>query len=97
MSSKESNTPHGIVTAFPNYASSKQEQANLPGLESKMDPLAEHLKVEKFDNEGKPYLEEYKGTGRLAGKNALITGGDSGIVSTLFISGTSSRSSLLIF
>lgn len=71
MSANESNTPHGIVTAFPNYASSAQSQDSLPGLESKMKPLAEHIKVEKWDNEGKPYLEEYKGTGKLQGKNAV--------------------------
>jgi len=79
MSANDSNTSHGIMTAFPNYASSAQTQKSLPGLESKMEPLAEHIKVEKWDNQGNPYLEEYKGTGRLQGKNALITGGDSGI------------------
>lgn len=44
-----------------------------------MDPLAEHVQLEKWDDDGKPYLEEYKGNGKLTGKTALITGGDSGI------------------
>lgn len=38
-----------------------------PGLASKMDPRPDHGET------------SYKGTGRLAGKRALITGGDSGI------------------
>lgn len=44
-----------------------------------MDPLAEHLLLEKWDGEGKPYLTEYKGSGKLQGKTAIVTGGDSGI------------------
>nr|WP_111299720.1 SDR family oxidoreductase [Paracoccus saliphilus] len=43
-----------------------QEQA-APGLAQKMDPLPDHGET------------SYRGTGRLAGKRALITGGDSGI------------------
>jgi NAD(P)-dependent dehydrogenase (short-subunit alcohol dehydrogenase family) len=44
-----------------------QEQHRQPGLESKMTPKPEAEK------------EEYKGSGKLRGKVALITGGDSGI------------------
>jgi hypothetical protein len=77
MSAEDSNTPHGIMTAYGNYHPQKQKQ-ELPGLDSKMEPLAEHVKVEKWDNEGKPYLEEYKGTGKLDGKRCIVTGGDSG-------------------
>lgn len=47
--------------------------------DAKMSPLASHTKVEKWDNDGKPYLVEYEGADRLKGKSALITGGDSGI------------------
>lgn len=44
-----------------------------------MSPLASHTKVEKWDDDGKPYLEEYQGSNRLKGKTAIVTGGDSGI------------------
>jgi hypothetical protein len=44
-----------------------------------MDPLAEHTRLEKWDENGKPYLEEYKGSEKLKNKKVLITGGDSGI------------------
>jgi hypothetical protein len=50
-----------------------QEQ-NLPGLDKKMDPLAKHTLIECWDNDGKPYLKEYKGSGKLEGKTALVTG-----------------------
>lgn len=42
----------------------KQEE---PGLDSKLEPLAEHG------------IQTYKGSGKLTGRRALITGGDSGI------------------
>lgn len=35
----------------------KQEQ-NLPGLDTKMKPYAEHTKLEDWDNDGKPFLRE---------------------------------------
>jgi NAD(P)-dependent dehydrogenase (short-subunit alcohol dehydrogenase family) len=44
----------------------KQTQPE-PGLDSKLEPLADHG------------LDTYEGSGRLAGRKALITGGDSGI------------------
>lgn len=44
----------------------RQEQP-FPGLASRMDPLPDHGET------------SYRGTGRLVGKRALITGGDSGI------------------
>ncbi|RDW64523.1 uncharacterized protein DSM5745_09934 [Aspergillus mulundensis] len=47
---------------------------NTPGLESKMQPASESTKLETSDG-----IAEYKGSGKLAGKKALITGGDSGI------------------
>jgi len=67
-----------ILTAYKHYAPEAQEQ-ELPGGEGDMEPLAEHLKIELWDEKGKPYLEEYQGSGRLKGKTVLITGGDSGI------------------
>ena len=44
-----------------------QQQANVPGLTAPMDPQPDHGE------------ESYVGHGRLAGKAAIITGGDSGI------------------
>lgn len=51
----------------------------LPGKDVDMSPLAEHTRVERWTREGKPYLEEYRGCGKLEGKAAIVTGGDSGI------------------
>jgi NAD(P)-dependent dehydrogenase (short-subunit alcohol dehydrogenase family) len=45
----------------------KKQQQEPPGLASKMDPKPDHGE------------KSYKGSGRLAGRKALITGGDSGI------------------
>lgn len=44
-----------------------QSQDHQPGVEGKMKPLAVHIR------------SDYKGSGKLTGKKALITGGDSGI------------------
>jgi hypothetical protein len=44
-----------------------QQQDQVPGREGAMDPKADHGE------------QSYKGSGRLAGKKAIITGGDSGI------------------
>ncbi len=54
------------VTEYPRPPFPKQEQP-WPGLASKMDPRPDHGET------------SYKGSGRLAGRKALITGGDSGI------------------
>ncbi|HEX3356193.1 MAG TPA: SDR family oxidoreductase [Tepidisphaeraceae bacterium] len=45
----------------------KPQHQNAPGLASKMDPRPDHGET------------SYKGSGKLAGRKALITGGDSGI------------------
>lgn len=45
----------------------KQEQHHQPGVETKMNPEPEYIKA------------HYKGSGKLEGKKAIITGGDSGI------------------
>jgi NAD(P)-dependent dehydrogenase (short-subunit alcohol dehydrogenase family) len=54
------------VDKYPKPPFSKQPQ-QVPGLASKMDPQPDHGE------------KSYKGYGRLAGRKALITGGDSGI------------------
>jgi len=44
-----------------------------------MDPIAEWTRLECWDDAGKPFLKEYVGGGKLQGKKAIVTGGDSGI------------------
>ncbi|MEI6947138.1 SDR family oxidoreductase [Paraflavisolibacter sp. H34] len=64
------NEPPGELedprTKYPSPPFKEQPQP-WPGLAGKMDPLPDHGE------------ESYKGSGRLAGRKALITGGDSGI------------------
>src|SRR5436309_15644990 len=54
------------TTKYPRPPFKKQEQP-WPGLAGKMDPKPDHGE------------QTYKGSGRLAGRKALITGGDSGM------------------
>ena len=64
-----SRCPHHLATAERRrrqQAGSRQKQAE-PGLDSKLTPQADHGE------------NLYVGSGRLSGRNALITGGDSGI------------------
>ncbi|KAI9631936.1 putative oxidoreductase [Dioszegia hungarica] len=68
-----------IVTAYKTLLDIKPQEQNLPGKDTNMDPLAEFTKLECWDESGKPYLKEYVGSGKLKGKTAIITGGDSGI------------------
>ncbi|KAM0689789.1 hypothetical protein Q7P36_010660 [Cladosporium allicinum] len=51
------------------------QSQNHPGLESKMDPLPEVDQVPTYDGG----MQTYKAAGKLQGRKALITGGDSGI------------------
>jgi NAD(P)-dependent dehydrogenase (short-subunit alcohol dehydrogenase family) len=55
-----------MSTQEPEPPFAKQQQA-VPGTTAEMDPKPDHGE------------ESYRGTGRLAGKRAIITGGDSGI------------------
>ncbi|KAK7053078.1 hypothetical protein VNI00_004399 [Paramarasmius palmivorus] len=66
------------ITAYKNSVELTPQSQSLPGLDKNLSPGAEHSKVEYWDN-GKPYLKEYEGSGKLKGKKAIITGGDSGI------------------
>jgi len=70
--------PEEIITAYDIAVPEKQAQS-LPGLDKEMRPHLEYTKIEKWDDDGKPYLEEYKGSEKLKGKTAIVTGGDSGI------------------
>ncbi|KAF8167300.1 NAD(P)-binding protein [Crassisporium funariophilum] len=67
-----------IITAY-DVAVPKKQQQPLPGLDKKMSPHLEYTKLEHWDDEGKPSLREYKGSDKLKGKTAIVTGGDSGI------------------
>ena len=58
--------PPNPVTEYPKPPFPKQQQP-WPGLASRMDPRPDHGET------------SYKGSGRLAGRKALITGGDSGM------------------
>ncbi len=69
METRNDNTTTAVpnpVTQYPRPPYPKQEQ-QMPGSEKKMDPQPDHGE------------RSYKGTGKLAGRKAIITGGDSGI------------------
>ncbi|KAG8824188.1 hypothetical protein FRC19_002300 [Serendipita sp. 401] len=74
MSSKQE-----VITAYEGLKNIAAQSQSLPGVDADMSPNAEHSKQEYWDENGKPYLKEYQGTGKLTNKKALITGGDSGI------------------
>ncbi|KAF5385068.1 hypothetical protein D9615_001254 [Tricholomella constricta] len=67
-----------IITAYSVAVPHKQAQ-DMPGLDKHISPGVEYTKLELWDDQGKPSLVEYKGSGKLRGKTAIITGGDSGI------------------
>ncbi|EIN06817.1 NAD(P)-binding protein [Punctularia strigosozonata HHB-11173 SS5] len=67
-----------VITAYSVAVPNKQQQS-LPGLDKDMNPGLEYSKQEVWDDEGKPHLVEYVGAGKLKGKTAIVTGGDSGI------------------
>ncbi|ESK82847.1 tropinone reductase 1 [Moniliophthora roreri MCA 2997] len=70
--------PDKPITAYKNSVELPPQSQSLPGSDKDLAPEAEHSKVEYWDN-GRPYLKEYEGSGKLKGKKAIITGGDSGI------------------
>src|SRR3569833_1401372 len=68
-SPQNTNAPAGLedpVGKYPKPPFNRQSQP-WPGLASKMDPVPDHGE------------RSYKGSGRLAGRKALLTGGDSGM------------------
>jgi hypothetical protein len=52
-------------------APSAAQSQNTPGLEKNMQPASEATKLETPSG-----IDEYRGSGKLAGKKALITGGE---------------------
>ncbi|KAJ7152277.1 hypothetical protein C8R43DRAFT_1003988 [Mycena crocata] len=73
------------ITAYKASVDLPPQTQKLPGLDKDMAVPAEHTKLEYWDDEGKPYLKEYVGTGKLEGKKVIVTGGDSGIGRTVAI------------
>jgi hypothetical protein len=67
------------VTAYPATSIEAQDQSGGPGTDAAMKQKAEWTRLEFWDDDQKPYLQEYEGRGLLKGKAALVTGGDSGI------------------
>ncbi|KAH7931417.1 NAD(P)-binding protein [Leucogyrophana mollusca] len=67
-----------IISAYAVAVPGKQSQPQ-PGLDKDIDPGVEYIAQEYWDNDGKPHLRDYVGSGKLQGKYAIITGGDSGI------------------
>ncbi|KAI6104392.1 hypothetical protein F5141DRAFT_1007240 [Pisolithus sp. B1] len=67
-----------LITAYPVAVPEKQKQ-ELPGLDTRLRPGVEYVKQEHWDHHGKPHLRTYKGSEKLRGKYAIVTGGDSGI------------------
>lgn len=66
MSNSQSSTMENPVEQYPTPPFPEQEQS-VPGTESQLTPKADHGET------------SYKGSGKLAGRKAIITGGDSGI------------------
>jgi len=59
--------PNAITKAMPASDHIPPQRQDQPGVEAEMNPKPEYIK------------EDYKGSGKLSGKVAIITGGDSGI------------------
>lgn len=77
--SADKETKDKLITAYEGLKDIPPQEQNLPGLDTKLDPEPSWSQLEAWDENGKPYLREYKGSEKLTGKTALITGGDSGI------------------
>lgn len=66
-----------IITAYTANLPTKGFEQDGAGLDETMPVPAEHTKLEAWDENGKPFLKEYEGAGKLKGKIALLTGADS--------------------
>lgn len=49
------------ITAYPSTELKPQDQEGGPGLDSKLEPAANWTQLEFWDDEGKPYLQDYEG------------------------------------
>ncbi len=67
MSATENNNMQNPVDKYEQPPYEGQEQVSVPGTEADMTPEADHGE------------KSYKGSGKLTGRKAIITGGDSGI------------------
>jgi len=67
MSDKDQYTMQNPTTQYPTSDVINEQSQSEPGLDAELTPLADHGE------------NSYKGLGRLKGRKALITGGDSGI------------------
>ena len=67
MNEKDQYTMQNPTTQYPTSDAIPKQSQPEPGLDEKLIPLADHGE------------ETYRGSGRLKGRKALITGGDSGI------------------
>lgn len=67
MSANDQYKMQNPVTQYPTADTIQKQSQPEPGLDEKLQPQADHGE------------DTYKGSGRLAGRKALITGGDSGI------------------
>lgn len=66
-----------LITAYVDNLPDVGFEQKGPGLDERMPVKAEHSKLEHWDDEGRPFLKEYVGSGKLENKIALLTGADS--------------------
>lgn len=53
-----------IITAYSNVAVPEKQSQEMPGLDKNMTPHLEYTKLEFWNDEGKPSLVEYQGSGK---------------------------------
>lgn len=53
-----------VITAYEHVTAPHAQEQNLPGLDRDVQPGQEYSRLEEWDEEGKPRLVEYQGTGK---------------------------------